>query len=152
MEGLAHERSLGISLETGVGHKKKGPKAVYKMLVKRKKHFIAKKTVNTKKRNMNSFTTQFLLTKGVNKAAKVDFLVDFLVSSWHETIQTKSSSCCSKKTRSFAYALCEKAVNQEDRKETRREESQQVMRWFNPLLEYISPINRQNLLRFLVKT
>ena len=106
---------MGISLETGVGHKKKGPKAVYRMLVKRKKHFIAKKTKPAKKRNINSFTTPFLLTKGVNKAAKVgSFWLKFIVCSRDEVVQTKSSSCCPKKTRSFAYALCEKAGNQED--------------------------------------
>lgn len=72
--GLAHERSLGISLEAGVGNKKKGPKAVFKMIVKRKKEYIAKKAKPNKKRNLNSFCTQFLLKKGITKAAAVIYV------------------------------------------------------------------------------
>ena len=71
MKGLAHERALGIQLETKVGNRKKGIKHVYKFLVKRKKAFLAKKAKGPVKRNKNPFTTVMSLKKGVTQAANV---------------------------------------------------------------------------------
>ena len=68
---MAHERGLGIQLETKVGNRKKGTKHVYKFLVKRKKTYIAKKAKAPLKRNKNPFTTVMALKKGVTQAAKV---------------------------------------------------------------------------------
>jgi hypothetical protein len=68
---MVHEKGLGIQLETKVGNRKKGIKHVYKVLIKRKKHFMAKKAKAPMKRNVNPFTTVLALSKGVTQAAKV---------------------------------------------------------------------------------
>ena len=60
-----------MSLDSGVGNKKKGAKAVYKMIIKRKKSHIAKRVNPKKTRSLNSFATQFVLKKGCKKAANV---------------------------------------------------------------------------------
>ena len=54
-----------------VGNKKKGQKPVFKILIKRKKHTLAKKAKAPFKRNLNTFTTVLPLKKGVTQAAKV---------------------------------------------------------------------------------
>ena len=58
-------------METKVGNRKKGTKHVYKVLIKRKKGFMAKKAKAPLKRNINPFTTVMPLSKGVTQAAKV---------------------------------------------------------------------------------
>ena len=70
---MAHNRALGIALEVkdGKGKKKKGPKAVFKILIKHQKHNIGKKAKAPMKRNLNPFTTVLPLKKGVHQAAKV---------------------------------------------------------------------------------
>jgi len=63
---------MGIELETGLGKKKKGIKPVFKVLLKRRKTYLAKRVKLPNKRNLNTFTIAMPLKKGVQQAAKVN--------------------------------------------------------------------------------
>ena len=69
--GISHERAIGLSLDTRMGRKKKGVAAIYKMTLKHKKRFLAKKAKAPNRRSVNTFTTVMPLKKGPNQAAKV---------------------------------------------------------------------------------
>ena len=58
-------------MQEGKGKKKKGPKVVFKVMIKRRKHNMAKKAKAPFRRNLNSFTTVLPLKKGVHQAANV---------------------------------------------------------------------------------
>ncbi len=69
--GLAHERAMGITLDTRTGKKKKGVAPIYKVTLKHKKNFMGKKAKGPNRRTTNTFTTVLPLKKGPNQAAKV---------------------------------------------------------------------------------
>ena len=53
------------------GKKKKGPMVVYKVSMKHRKQNFAKKAKAPFKRNLNTFTTELPLRRGVTQAANV---------------------------------------------------------------------------------
>ena len=60
-----------MDIQESKGKKKKGPRTVYKVLIKRKKANIGKKAKGPIIRNRNTFTTELNLKKGVQQAANV---------------------------------------------------------------------------------
>ena len=59
-----------MDVQEGKG-KKKGKRPVFKVLIKRRKKHIAKKTKLPVKRNKNTFTTELSLRRGINQPVKV---------------------------------------------------------------------------------
>ena len=62
---------MALDVQEGKGKKKKGPRTVYKVLIKRKKANFGKKKNAPFRRNRNTFTNELNLKKGVQQAAKV---------------------------------------------------------------------------------
>lgn len=62
---------MGITLDIKEGKKKKGPMVVYKIALKHRKRNFAKKAKAPFKRNLNTFTTELPVKKGVTPAANV---------------------------------------------------------------------------------
>ncbi len=68
--GLSNEKALGLTLDTAIGKKKKGVKAVFKMVVKHRKHYLAKKAKAPHRRTPNTFATEQPIKRGLDKAVK----------------------------------------------------------------------------------
>eukprot|EP00826_Nyctotherus_ovalis_P016105 TRINITY_DN1463_c0_g2_i5.p2 TRINITY_DN1463_c0_g2~~TRINITY_DN1463_c0_g2_i5.p2 ORF type:complete len:115 (-),score=45.50 TRINITY_DN1463_c0_g2_i5:228-572(-) len=98
--GLAHTRALGISVDVEEEKgKKKGGRVVYKMLIKRRKRNVGKKTKESGKRSRNTFTTELSLKKGVSQPAKIISSMQFFRKDLHHDALRRLSALNSLATR-----------------------------------------------------
>ncbi len=68
--GFSNDKAIGITLDTATGKKKKGVKAVFKIVVKHRKYFLAKKAKAPHRRTPNTFATEMPVKRGLDKAVK----------------------------------------------------------------------------------